>query len=67
MEALETKKKSQVLVWIQNATAGPTGDYFRPLGVPNTSYRVLDGATAALVVADGFHYASVTVHAHPLP
>ena len=28
---------SQDLVWIPKATAGPTGDYFRPLGMPNTS------------------------------
>ena len=42
---------SQVLVWIPEAVAGPTGDYFRPLGMPNTSHRVLDGALSALVVA----------------
>ena len=42
---------SQVLVWIPKATAGPTGDYFQPLGMPNTSHRVLDGALSALNVA----------------
>ena len=47
----EEEPPSQVLVWIPKAVAGPTGDYFRPLGMPNTSHRVLDGALAALVVA----------------
>ena len=50
---------SQVLVWIPKATAGPTGDYFRPLGMPNTSHRILDGALSALVVAH------CSPHLHP--
>ena len=50
---------SQVLVWIPKATAGPTGDYFRPLGMPNTSHRVLDGALSALVVTH------CSQHLHP--
>ena len=48
-----------MLVWIPKATAGPTGDYFRPLGMPNTSHRRLDGALSALVVAH------CSPHLHP--
>ena len=48
-----------MLVWIPKATAGPTGDYFRPLGMPNTSHRILDGALSALVVAH------CSPHLHP--
>ena len=47
---------SQVLVWIPKAVAGPTKDYFPPLGMPNTSYRVLPGALSALVVAHCSQY-----------
>ena len=47
---------SQVLVWIPKATAGPTGEYFRPLGMPNTSHRVLDGAIASLAVSHCSNY-----------
>ena len=50
---------SQVLVWIPKAAAGPTGDHFRPLGMPNTSHRILDGALSSLVVAH------CSQHLHP--
>ena len=57
---------SQVLVWIPKATAGPTGDYFRPLGMPNTSHRVLD--LSALVVSHCSKQPTpIAINAQPLP
>ena len=38
---------SQVGVWIPKAKMGPTADYFRPLGMPNTLDRLVDGSNAA--------------------
>ncbi len=37
----------QVGVWIPKAKLGPTADFFRPLGMPNTIDRLVDGAIAA--------------------
>ena len=39
----------QVGVWIPKAEVGPTADYFRPLGMPNTCDRLVDGTIAAVV------------------
>ena len=35
----------QVGVWIPKAKAGPMADHFRPLGMPNTIDRLVDGST----------------------
>ena len=45
----------QVGVWIPKAKSGPTADYFRPLGMPNTIDRLVDGAIAAHVMATTSH------------
>ena len=48
----------QVGGWIPKAKAVPTADHFRPLGMPNTINRLVDGSTA------GTYYASYcTPHA----
>ena len=39
----------QVGVWIPKAKAGPTADHFRPLGMPNTIDRLVDGSIAAYI------------------
>ena len=38
---------TQVGVWIPKAKMGPTADYFRRLGMPNTLDRLVDGSNAA--------------------
>ena len=49
----------QVGVWIPKAKSGPTADHFRPLGMPNTIDRLIDGAIAS-------HVMSLTAHLlHP--
>ena len=40
----------QVGVWIPKAKLGPTADYFRPLGMPNTCDRLVDGTIAAVIM-----------------
>lgn len=40
----------QVGVWIPKAKAGPEADHFRPLGMPNTLDRLVDGSIAAYVM-----------------
>ena len=40
----------QVGVWIPKAKVGPIADYFRPLGMPNTCDRLVDGTIAAVVM-----------------
>ena len=37
----------QIGVWIPKAKLGPTADFFRPLGMPNTIDRLVDGAIAS--------------------
>ena len=39
----------QVGVWIPKAKQGPTADFFRPLGMPDTLDRLQDGTTAAIL------------------
>ena len=45
----------QVGVWIPKAKSGPTADHFRPLGMPNTIDRLIDGAIAAHVMSHTAH------------
>ena len=40
---------TQVGVWIPKAKQGPTADFFRPLGMPDTLDRLQDGMTAAIL------------------
>ena len=40
---------TQVGVWIPKAKQGPTADFFRPLGMPDTLDRLQDGTTAAIL------------------
>ena len=40
----------QVGVWIPKAKLGPTADFFRPLGMPNTCDRLVDGTIAAVIM-----------------
>ena len=45
----------QVGVWIPKAKAGPEADHFRPLGMPNTLDRLVDGSIAAYVMRHTAH------------
>ena len=45
----------QVGVWIRKAKAGPTADHFRPLGMPNTIDRLVDGSIAAYIMRHTAH------------
>ena len=49
----------QVGVWIPKAKVGPTADFFRPLGMPNTCDRLVDGTIAAVVMK------ATSAHMHP--
>ena len=40
----------QVGVWIPKAKLGPTADFFRPLGMPNTCDRLVDGTIATVIM-----------------
>ena len=40
----------QVGVWIPKAKMGPEADNFRPLGMPNTLDRLVDGTIASVVM-----------------
>ena len=53
----------QVGVWIPKAKLGPTADFFRPLGMPNTCDRLVDGTIAAVVMkaASAFMHPSQVV------
>ena len=39
-----------VQAWIPKAKLGPTADFFRPLGMPSTFERVVDGTIASYLV-----------------
>ena len=41
----------QVGVWIPKAKLGPTADFFRPLGMPNTRDRLVDAIAAVIMKA----------------
>ena len=45
----------QVGVWIPKAQAGPMADHFRPVGMPNTIDRLVDGSIAAYVIHTAPH------------
>ena len=45
----------QVGVWIPKAKMGPTADYFRPLGMPDTLDRLMDGTTAGILFTHTRH------------
>ena len=45
----------QVGVWIPKAKIGPEADSFRPLGMPNTLERLVDGSVAAHAVRQTAH------------
>ena len=45
----------QVGVWIPKAKVGPMADHFRPLGMPNTIDRLVDGSIAAYVMRHTAH------------
>ena len=45
----------QVGVWIPKAKIGPEADCFRPLGMPNTLERLVDGSVAAHAMRQTAH------------
>ena len=45
----------QVVVWIPKAKMGPEADCFRPLGMPNTLDRLVDGSVAAHAMRQTAH------------
>ena len=45
----------QVGVWIPKAKMGPEADSFRPLGMPNTLERLVDGSVAAHAMRQTAH------------
>ena len=45
----------QVGVWIPKAKIGPEADCFRPLGMPNTLERLVDGSVAAHAIRQTAH------------
>ena len=53
-----TPTPTQVGVWIPKASPGPTADHFRPLGMPDTLDRILDGTAAATL----FQHTSTLFH-----
>ena len=56
---------TQVGVWIPKAKQGPTADFFRPLGMPDTLDRLQDGTTAAIlfrITRHSFHPAQTLLN-----
>ena len=49
------EQHSRLLVWIPKAKMGPEADNFRPLGMPNTLDRLVDGSVAAHVMKKTAH------------
>ena len=61
---------TQVGVWIPKASPGPTADHFRPLGMPDTLDRLMDGAAAAALfqhTATLFHPAQTMLNCFKEP
>ena len=61
---------TQVGVWIPKAKQGPTADFFRPLGMPDTLDRLQDGTAAAIlfrVTRDSFHPAQTLLNSFREP
>ena len=61
LDVLQDKLSPPVSVqaWIPKAKLGPTADYFRPLGMPSTFERVVDGTIASVMAR------IVSPHLHP--
>ena len=61
---------TQVGVWIPKAKQGPTADFFRPLGMPDTLDRLQDGTAAAIlfrVTRHSFHPAQTLLNSFENP
>ena len=61
---------TQVGVWIPKAKQGPTADFFRPLGMPDTLDRLQDGTTAAIlfrITRHSFHPAQTLLNSFREP
>ena len=61
---------TQVGVWIPKAKQGPTADFFRPLGMPDTLDRLQDGTAAAIlfrVTRHSFHPAQTLLNSFREP
>ena len=61
---------TQVGVWIPKAKQGPTADFFRPLGMPDTLDRLQDGTTAAIlfrITRRSFHPAQTLLNSFREP
>ena len=61
---------TQIGVWIPKAKQGPTADFFRPLGMPDTLDRLQDGTAAAIlfrVTRHSFHPAQTMLNAFREP
>ena len=61
---------TQIGVWIPKAKQGPTADFFRPLGMPDTLDRLQDGTAAAIlfrVTRHCFHPAQTMLNAFREP
>ena len=61
---------TQVGVWILKAKQGPTADFFRPLGMPDTLDRLQDGTVAAIlfrVTRHSFHPAQTLLNSFREP
>ena len=61
---------TQVGVWIPKAKQGPTADFFRPLGMPDTLDRLQDGAAAAIlfrITRRSFHPAQTLLNSFREP
>ena len=57
-------------VWIPKAKQGPTADFFRPLGMPDTLDRLQDGTVAAILfrtTRHSFHPAQTLLNAFREP
>ena len=67
LDVLQDKLSPPVSVqaWIPKAKLGPTADYFRPLGMPSTFERVVDGTIASVmakIVAPHLHPSQVVLN-----
>ena len=61
---------TQVGVWIPKAKQGPTADFFRPLGMPDTLDRLQDGTAAAIlfrITRHSFHPAQTLLNSFREP
>ena len=66
----ELAPPTQVGVWIPKAKQGPTADFFRPLGMPDTLDRLQDGTAAAIlfrITRHSFHPAQTLLNSFREP